>query len=350
MTDEEAIPEGIHYSGLRDGVVFDGVVVRDLRTLPLGPRPHRPGKAAILDFLAGNSTLGVHLVELDGAEPEGHRHADETTLVALTGSGTLEVRQADAGAPAGVAWRAGDMVTIPMNAWHRIVPDPAAEPVRLLFVKTSRLIRKLFHDGDFNHANPFRFRLRYDDEPGFFDVRKAGNYGKVRAHAVRDLGGEPLAADPAAGEGVAIVRYQGGGHRLLDHALVEVAPGGHVRPHRPLAEEVLLILSGRGRTELTADDGRTLTVAWAAGDLVAPPFGWTRAHTTEGDAPARWLRIGNGFLERVLGVKGNASLDGSLPVRDPGPPESDRSVLDAAIAQAAAASADPDPARAGDDS
>ncbi len=350
MTDEEAIPEGIHYSALRGGVVFDGVVVRDLRTLPLGPRPHRPGRAAILDFLAGNSTLGVHLVELAGAEPDGHRHADETTLVAIAGSGTLEIRQADDGQPAVVPWAAGDMVTIPMNAWHRLVPDPADAPVRLLFVKTSRLIRKLFHDGDFNHANPFRFRLRYDDEPGFFTVRKAGNYGKVRAHAVRALSAEPLAADPAAGDGVAIVRYQGGGHRLLDHALVEVAPGGRVRPHRPLAEEVLVILAGRGRTELSADDGRTLTVAWTAGDLVAPPFGWTRAHVPEGDAPARWLRIGNGFLERVLGVKGNTSLDGALPVRDPGPIESDRSVLAAEIARAAAAAADPDPARAGDES
>ncbi|MFO1539760.1 MAG: cupin domain-containing protein [Chloroflexota bacterium] len=342
MTDEEAGPEGIHYSALRGGVVFDGLVVRRPRTLPLGPRPHRPGRAAILDFLAGNSTLGVHLVELTEAEPDGHRHADETTLVAIAGSGTLEVRQADDGSPTAVALRAGDLVTIPMNAWHRVVPDPA-EPARLLFVKTSRLIRKLFHDGDFNHANPFRFRLRYDDEPGFFAVRKAGNYGKVRAHAVRDLEAESLAPDPAAGEGVAINRYQGGGHRLLDHALVEVAPGGRVRPHRPLAEEILLVLAGRGRTELVADDGRTLTVTWAAGDLIAPPFGWTRSHVPEGDAPARWLRIGNGFIERVLGVKGNTSLDGALPVRDPGPLESDRSALDAEIARAAAAAADPGP-------
>ncbi|GEM_PF-2274353 len=349
MTDEAAIPAGIHYSELRQGIVFDGVLVRDLVGLPLGPRPGRPGRAAILDFLAGNSTLGVHLVELTAPEAEGHRHADETTLLVLAGSGTLEVRQEDDAEPVQVPWRAGDLLAIPLNAWHRVVPDPAAGPARLLFVKTSRLIRKLFHDGDFNHANPFRFRLRYADEPGYFAIRKPGNYGKVRAHVVRDLSAEPLAADPDAGTDVAIVRYQMGGHRLLDHALVEVAPGGSVRPHRPLAEEVLVILSGSGRTELTAEDGRTLTIDWTAGDLVAPPFGWTRRHLPTGSGPARWLRIGNGFIERVLGVKGNTSLDGELPVRDPGPLESDRSSLAAEIARAEASIADAAP-RAGDES
>ena len=75
--------------------------------------------------------------------------------------------------------------------------------------------------------------------------------------------------------------------------------------------------------------------AWAAGDLVAPPFGWWRSHRPTSADGALWLRIGNGFIERVLGVKGNTSLDGELPVRDVPHVEADRAVLADAIAEAA---------------
>ena len=327
---------GIRYEPERQALIVDGLVVRDLRTFPLAARPLRAAPAAVFDFMAGNSTLGIHLVELAApGEADGHRHMEETTVLALTGSGRMLVRQADDAAPTTVAWRAGDLLSIPANAWHRQVVDPGA-PARLLSFKSSRLLRKLFHDRAFNYENPFRFTLRYADEPGYFEIRKAGNYGKVRAHVVRDVAGEPLAPDADAGTGVAINRYQMGGHRLIDHAIVAIEPGGAVREHRPLAEEVLYILAGAGTTTLRADDGRRLEIGWSAGDLVAPPFGWWRAHRPAPGSGARWLRIGNGFIERVLGVKGNTSLDGELPVRDADVIEADRGALPGALADAAA--------------
>ena len=139
---------------------------------------------------------------------------EETTVLVVAGAGRTLIRQADDAQPAVVPWQAGDLVSIPANAWHRHVPDPGTA-VRLLSFKTSRLLRKLFHDRAYNYENPFRFTLRYADEPGYFAIRKAGNYGKVRAHVVRDLPAEPLADDPDAGSGVAINRYQiGRAHRL----------------------------------------------------------------------------------------------------------------------------------------
>jgi cupin superfamily acireductone dioxygenase involved in methionine salvage len=117
---------------------------------------------------------------------------------------------------------------------------------------------------------------------------------------------------------------------VIDHALVEIAVGGHVREHRPLAEEAMLILRGRGRTSFRADDGRAATVEWAAGDLLSPPFNTVRRHDQLGEEPVRYLRVQNTFLERALGVKGNTSLDGRFPDRWPDVIEADRSAFAAA--------------------
>lgn len=335
--DEDASQAGIHYDEARQIVVVDGVVVRDVASFPLGARPHRAGRAVALDFLAGNSTLGLHLADLPaGGEDGGHRHLEETSIVVLAGRGWTELRQADHATPQRVAWSAGDLLAIPANAWHRHVPDAAAGPARQLAFKGSRLLRKLFHDRGFLTDNDFRFRLRFDDQPDFWTMRRPANHGRLRTHLLRAVAGEALAPWPEAGEGVGLLRTNMAGHRVIEASLVGIEPGGRFRPHRPLAEEALLILAGAGRTMLRADDGREAMVAWAAGDLVVPPLGLTRSHEPTGDGPIRMLRVQNTFIERSLGVKGDLSLDGVLPDRFPAVLEADREALTDALARAEA--------------
>ena len=72
---------------------------------------------------------------------------------------------------------------------------------------------------------------------------------------------------------------------------------------------------------------------------MAPPFGVTRSHEAIGDAPVRFLRVQNTFIERSLGVKGDISLDGILPDRWPAALEADRAALPGALAAAEAAAA-----------
>ena len=339
----------LYYDERRQFLMVEGVVARGIPTFPLLPRPKRANRsadgttgaaprAAAFDSLGGNTTLGIHLSEVPaGGEKQGHRHLDEATFYIVSGSGWSELRQGEAVPDQRVDWQAGDIVTIPSNAWHKHYNASATEPALQIAFKNTRWLRKLFHSREFVYANDFRFPDRYNDEPDYWTRREEGNYGKVKTNYIRDIVREPVTPDPEAGTGVGITRYSMGGHRTIDHALVEIARGGSVRPHAPLSEEAMLILQGRGRTTLSAGDGRSATVEWQAGDLVVPPFGVTRAHTQAGDEPVRYWWVKNNFIERALGIKGNVSLDGALPVRWPDVLEADRSAFEAS-ARAAEAS------------
>ena len=267
--DEETVVGGIHYDAERQVVVVDGTIVRDVAAFPLGARPGRAGRAIAFDFLSGNSTLGLHLADLPaGGESDGHRHLEETSMFVLAGRGWTELRQGDDVAPQRVEWAAGDLLAIPANVWHRHGVDDGAGPARQLAFKSSRLLRKLFHDRSFLTDNDFRFRLRFDDQPGFWAIRKPANHGRLRTHLLRAVADEALVPWPEAGEGVGLLRTNMAGHRVVEASVVGIEPGGRFRPHRPHGGGGLLILSGEGRTHLHADDGREAVVAWRAGDLV----------------------------------------------------------------------------------
>ncbi len=332
------VPAGLYWDETRQFLMVEGVIARDLATFPLLPRPKRrvqtdagdgpAPRAAAFDSLGGNTTLGIHMSEVPpGGEKQGHRHLDEATFYIVAGRGWSELRQGEDVPDQRIDWEAGDVITIPSNAWHKHYNADPDRPALQIAFKNTRLLRKLFHSREFVYQNGFRFHDRYDDEPDYWTRREPGNYGKVRANLVKNVVAEPVEPDPDAGVGVGIQRFSMGGHRMIDHALVEIGIGGRVRPHRHLAEEAMLILQGSGRTRLWTDDGREATVEWTAGDLLSPPFQVWREHVQSGTAPARYLRIQNSFIERALGVKGNVSLDGGLPARWPGVIEADRSAF-----------------------
>jgi quercetin dioxygenase-like cupin family protein len=324
---------GAYWDEARQFLMVEGVIVRDIATIPVAERPKRNARAAAFDGLGGNTTLGIHLsVMAPGSQKNGHRHLDEATFYIVSGRGWTELRQGEDVPDQRVEWKAGDVVVIPSNAWHKHYnADPDNEARQLAF-KNTRFLRKLFHSRDFVYRNDFRFHDRYDDEPDYWTSRQPGNHGKVRANLLPDVASEPLSPDPNAGDGVSVARYAMGGHRMLDHLVFEIAVGGRMRPHLPFAEEGILVLRGAGRTVLRSEDGREATVSWSAGDLLAPPLHVTREHIQEGAEPARFLLVKNNFIERALGVKGNRSLDGAWPDRWPEVIEADRE----ALAQAAA--------------
>jgi quercetin dioxygenase-like cupin family protein len=328
----------LYFDEARQFLMVEGIIARGVATFPLVERPKRratgagamfpPPRAAAFDSLAGNTTLGIHLSEVPpGGEKQGHRHLDEATFYIVLGRGWSELRQGEDVADQRVDWQAGDLVTIPANAWHKHYNADPDRPALQLAFKNTRFLRKIFHSREFVYQNEFRFHDRYDDEPDYWTRREPGNHGKVKVNYVRDVVSDDVDPDTDAGQGVGIRRYSMGGHRVIDHALVEIAIGGHVREHRPLAEEAMLILRGSGRTTIRSDDGRTTSVDWTAGDLLSAPFNTFRRHEQTGDEPVRYLRFQNTFIERALGVKGNTSLDGRLPDRWPDIIEADRSAF-----------------------
>lgn len=332
MSDSE---RGVHYNEERQFLIVEGLIARDLPSFPLAARPKRKARAVAFDSLAGNTTLGIHVSEVPpGGQKDGHRHLDEATFYIISGHGWSELRQDDGKPDQRVEWEAGDMVVIPANAWHKHYNGDPDKPALQLAFKNTRLLRKLFHSRDFVYANDFRFHDRYDDEPDYWTSRTLGNHGKIKINTIKQVAEEQLAPDPDAGEAVSVLRFGMGGHRMLSHAIVEIGVGGHERMHRPLAEEAMLILRGRGRTNFRSDSGQEASLEWAAGDLMAPPFGVSRRHEQVGDEPVRFLRVKNDFIERALGVKGNLSLDGAFPDRWPPVLEASRDDVEAVLEEA----------------
>ncbi len=308
-------PKGMRYDEARQFLLVQGVVARQIPTHPLAARPKRNARAAAFDELSGNTTLGIHLSEIaPGGQKPGHRHVDEAVIYIVHGYGYSEMRQADEKEDQRVDWKAGDLVSIPANAWHKHYNLDEQKPCLQLAFKNTRLLRQLFGSRDFVYANDFRFHNRYDDEADYFELREDVGDGTVRTNVLANCAEQPLQDAPDAGEGVSAQKYVMGGHLMLEVSLVEISAGGYVRPHRHLAEEALYVLSGSGRTQLWQENGEARTIRWTAGDLICPPLNVWHQHVADGDAPARYLLIRNNFIERALGIDGKG-FDTAIPDR-----------------------------------
>ncbi|TDC52793.1 cupin domain-containing protein [Jiangella ureilytica] len=321
---EAALPAGLVYDRRR-GLFLEAMVARQILTHPVAPRPGRRLSTCSLDRMSGNCTLGAQLTSMHPRSSKcAHRHLDETVTYVASGRGWSEYRQDDAKPKTRFEWEAGDVYIIPCNAWHEhfTLDDPDTRKVGW---RNSMLMDRLlldgknpYHDDDALYNQASRFPDRFDDQPDYFTVREQLSPRRVRTNLIKNVVAEPLPEpNPAYGTGASIMFYEMGGHRTLEVSLVGIQPGGYIRPHQALAEQSMVVLAGRGRTDLWGEDGRFVTVDWQAGDLIAPPFNLRHRHVNTGDTEVRLLRVRNTFLERALGLERAENLDTRLPDRFP---------------------------------
>lgn len=314
----ETAPEGLYYDPAR-GLVARGMLARQVPTHVLAPRPGRTFNTCKLDHLGGNTTLGIHLSEMAPGESKcRHRQLDETVTLVLSGQGRSEYRQRDGGDSVQVQWEAGDVYSIPCNAWHAHSNASDTEPTRKVAFKSGNLVNRILYGDNALYDQGPRFHDRFDDEPDYFSVQEQVAPDRIRTNFIKQVADQPVPApDEALGHGVAVQHYDMTGQRVLAVSLTSIAAGGFVWPHRPLAEEAFVVLRGQGRTDIWREDGTARTIAWGAGDVVAPPFDVWRRHANTGTDEVRYLRVRNVFIERALGVDEPGYLRTSLPDRFP---------------------------------
>lgn len=295
------------------GLVAQGLVARQVATHRVEPLPGRDLRTCRLDRLGGHTMTAMHLAEVaPGGYKCNHRHLDETMAFVAAGRGWTELRQSDYAAPIRADWAAGDLVVVPTNAWHRHVNADPEQPMRQLSFRNLPLMNRLLH-GPGTPAQPKpafniggRFTARFDDEPDYLSSRTVEDDGTVYANLVRQVVDEPL---PPAREGFAVQQYVMGGQRTLEVALVGLAADAGTPLQHSLTEESVLVLRGRGHTDLRDGDGRAYRIDWQPGDLVCPPLGAARRHVAH-DEDVRLLRVRNVAIELALGER-----DGQLPDR-----------------------------------
>ncbi len=317
MSEHPPVPPGMRYDERRQFLLPQGVVARNLAKHPLFPRPKRNSRAVAFDELAGNTALGIHLSQIaPGGDKPGHRHVDEATLYVIYGYGWSELKQDDSKDVQRIDWKAGDMISIPCNAWHQHFNGDPDNPTLQLAFKNTRWLRTTFGSRDWVYDNHFRFHDRYDDEPDYWTRHDLMEDGRIEANVLHDLAGEALAPAPDFGELAHMNRYQMGGHLILDVSIVELERRGRTRAHKPLVEEALYGLSGRFRTWIWDENGQEQLIEWGEGDLISPPMGIWRRHTTRGHEPARYLAVRNNHLEIAMATPRDP-LHSPIPDRYP---------------------------------
>jgi cupin superfamily acireductone dioxygenase involved in methionine salvage len=319
----DSLPDGLEYGP--QGLIARGVVARRIPHHPVLPRPNRAFPTCILDELAGQSMLGMHLAEMGpGAIKCDHRHLDETLVYIVAGSGFCDYRQADDAPLQRVPWGTGDLLVVPTNAYHRheTGSDGAARQLTFRNIKAMNALlhgsRSMYDKvGGLYDQSAARFTNRYADEPDYWTTRELQAPGRVRTNVIREVPNEQLLpSGESFGRGVSMTSYDMGGQRTLDVAIVGIDAGGHIAAHRSATEEALFIVAGSGSSEFWTEDGRTFSVSWSAGDLLAPPLGMWRRHEGSHDSGARMLRIRNVTLHRALGLEPPALNDSWAPAVD----------------------------------
>ncbi len=100
----------------------------------------------------------------------------------------------------------------------------------------------------------------------------------------------PLSLDKELG--VPAMRIGQGKLHQVDVTLVEIPPGGKLAPHKHLAEEMILIVSGKGYTEMwNGKTGKKVKYDWSQGDMLSPSLNAWHQHFNPSSTPARYLSI-----------------------------------------------------------
>jgi quercetin dioxygenase-like cupin family protein len=79
----------------------------------------------------------------------------------------------------------------------------------------------------------------------------------------------------------------------MDLTLVEIPPGGSLPPHKHFAEEMILVISGKGYTTMWNGKGSSKKERydWSEGDLLSPPLNAWHQHFNASNTPARYITI-----------------------------------------------------------
>jgi quercetin dioxygenase-like cupin family protein len=102
--------------------------------------------------------------------------------------------------------------------------------------------------------------------------------------------------------GVPAAHLGAGKMKQVDVTLIEIPPGGSLPPHRHLAEEMILIVSGSGYTQMwPRPEVRKERYDWKEGDLLSPSLNvWHQHFNSSQTTPARYLSVSTAPLTRNL--------------------------------------------------
>jgi len=120
--------------------------------------------------------------------------------------------------------------------------------------------------------------------------------------ALEDLGSLTLADWERRGGKAAYTRL--GDQEFYNLQIVEIPPGGELKPERHMYDSVMYVMKGRGATTLWQEGEPRTTVEWEEGALLAVPLNaWHQEFNSSGNEPCRILFGTN--MAHVINLYGN---------------------------------------------
>jgi quercetin dioxygenase-like cupin family protein len=212
------------------------------------------------------------LVEIPpGGRTPPDRHLAEEVIYIVSGEGYTSMWMRDGDKPQRYEWKAGDLLSPSLYAWHQHFNTSTDTPARYISMTSTPLTRNLFHNEEFVTASGFMFEDRWQigvtRQPAY---KRPDNIDMVAGHFLPDLPGRKLQGKEGS-LGITI-RTTGdmAGNRILQTLVREYQGDDPLLPldgHTHPWEVAYLALEGEGTTLLKNGDKPARLVNWEKGDL-----------------------------------------------------------------------------------
>ena len=300
-------------------VIVDNVF-EDLNAVELGPWERKGGSGAIINIPNPMLLNDSHLVEIrPGGKSEPEHHLYEETMYVVSGRGATSV-WLDEGRKSTFEWRAGSLLTIPLNAWYQHFNGSGAEPARYISVTNAPPAIRMWTNRAFIFDNPFRFTDRFSgDDADYFSgmgklLQGSGKHFSTiwMTNFVPNADTMPLWEYGHRGAGGINTHFRLGGNVTRAH-ISEFPVGTYKKAHRHGPGAHLVILGGVGFSLLWLEGREQVRVDWKRGGMViVPADAMFHQHFNTGPEPARYLAYtpnGNGTPRDIGTSSGSVSTE-----------------------------------------
>ena len=284
--------------------VLGGLGVHAVGAAPMAPWERLGCDGAYFKFLGSDGVIGMYAGRLPpGGATLPERHLYEKIIYILQGEGVAEIQQRDQ-VPQNLLWRAGSLLSPPMNTLHRLI-NQSDQPTLFLAVTTAPLALDHYRNEKFVFHNDFVFSDRYDGDADYFlpgdgrsrvmnhreSIHQSNFIEDVRTMGRRGVNGKT--------DRVTITRFEIA-HNSLIGQFVEWPVGRYRKAHCRSGGVALLILRSSGYSLMWPSHlgtqpyknglaDQVVRFDWAPGSLFSPPPNWFHQHFITGAEPAQTL-------------------------------------------------------------
>ena len=267
------------------------------------------GPGATAEWLVGpgddpflSQSIQVHLVDLmPGGCNDGHAHQNEALYYVIDGRGH-EIHDGER-----YDWEGGDAVVVHSDSVHQHFNDDPDRPARgIIFkAKTLWLLLGLWQQGKTSAFREPGYGPREDwsqlRTPGITAKRKVVKHASTSWEDTRDGRVRVITSGRQTD-----VRFAS-----VDLSELEIAPGASTTKHWHMADEVLYVLDGRGRSrhwDVLAEIAdryyarvaeKPSTWEFAGGDVLYVPQNTVHVHENTGGVPLRMLSGQNRVFKTI---------------------------------------------------